>query len=166
MIQTSTQSDVADIDRAPIAREAQRACVDGLGGWAKDRQGLGGRLSASSWTLYSWTRRSASYMARQARGQWGVLPYVSPPSKKSYGGVGKLLFSLTKPGVGHNLYTGQLTATEASAELTVPAARGLNFARNGGVYLDEWGRLFRADEVGITPRIERLGEEALRKAMT
>jgi hypothetical protein len=165
VIQTSTQSDVGDLDQAPIAREVQRACVEALGDWAKDRQGLGGRLAASSWLLYNWTRRSASYMARQARGQWGVLPFVSPPRKKQYGGIGKFLFSLTKPGRGHNVYTGQLTATEASAELTVPAARGLNFARNGGIYLDEWGRLYPADEAGITPRIERMGEQALQKAV-
>ncbi len=164
-ITTTTTSDIPALDQAKLAENMQDAVVRGLGVWAADRQGLGGRLSASSWALYGWTRRSHGYQKRQQRGVWGVLPYVSPPRRKTYGGIGKFLFALTKPGKGHNVTPGQVTATEASAILTVPAARGLNFARNGGVYLDEWGRLYPADAAGITPRIETLGDKALQKAV-
>lgn len=165
-ITVTTQSDLKDIDQAPLAAGMQRALVAGLASWSTDRQGLGGRLAASAWALYGWTRRSTAYMRRQSRGQWGVLPFVSPPRKKSYGGIGKFLYSLTKPGIGHNVYHGTVSSTEASAILTVAAARGLNFAREGGIYLDEWGRMYPADQLGIEPRLERLGDQALQQAIT
>jgi hypothetical protein len=164
-ITTTTTSDIPALNQAPLAEGMQAAAVRGLGGWAADRQGLGGRLSASSWALYGWTKRSPEYQRRQQRGIWGVLPYVSPPRRNTYGGIGKFLFALTKPGQGHNVIPGELTDTEASAVLTVPTPRGLNFARNGGVYLDEWGRLYPVDEAAITPRIETLGDTALQKAV-
>lgn len=163
---TTTTSDIPALDRAPLAERMQGAVVASLASWAADRQGLGGRLSASSWALYGWTPRSPSYRKRQARGQWGVLPYVSPPRRKTYGGLGKFLYALTRPGRGHTVSPAGVTATEASAVLTVPAARGLNFSRHGGVYLEEWGRLYPADEAGINPRLISHGDAALQKAIT
>lgn len=165
MIVYQSDSDIHRLQDAPIARNLQGAIVTALSDWATSRNGLAGRLSASSWSLYGWTRRSSGYQKRQLRGQWGILPYVSPPRRTSYGGVGKFLYALTKPGIGHNVYSGTSSDTEASGILTVPAARGLNFARNGGIYLEEWGHLYPADVAGIAPRIERLGDQAIQKAI-
>lgn len=148
-----------------IARGMQSGVFAGLSVWAQDRQGLGGRLASDSWTLYGWTRRSPGYEKRQARGQWGVLPFVSPPTRKSYGGIGKFLFSLTRPGQGHNVYSGPVSETQAEATLTVPAARGLNFARNGGVYLAEWGKVYPADEAGIEARIVPAADRAIQEEL-
>jgi hypothetical protein len=161
----TTSTDLLQLGDAPIAQRAQPAVAAALAGWAVDRTGLGGRLAASAWSLYGWTQRSPSYQERQARGQWGILPYVSPPRKARYGGIGKFLYALTKPGIGHRVYNGTATRDTASADLTVPAARGLNFSRNGGVYLEEWGHLYPADSAGIEPRLYRLVDQAIQKEL-
>lgn len=160
----TTTDDVLTLDRLPLAQGAQPAVQQGLSRWAADRQGLGGRLAQSSWSLYGWTRRSPAYQAKQAKSVFGVLPYVSPRTS-GYKGIGKFLHALTQPGRGHNVYAGPVSDRTASADLTVRAARGLNFARSAGVYLAEWGRMYPADQIGIEQRIVQTADRALQKVI-
>lgn len=160
----TTDDDVQRLAEIRLAQNVQPAVQSALATWAADRQGLGGRLAASSWALYGWTRRSPGYQAKQAKSVFGVLPYVSPRTS-GYKGIGKFLHALTKPGRGHNVYAGPVTDRSASADLTVRAARGLNFLRNAGTYLDEWSRMHPADVAGIEPHLARLADAALQKAV-
>ena len=163
----TTRSDLAQLERAPLARGLQRACVDGLASWSADRKGLGGRLAASSWAVYGWTRRSAGYEKRQTRGPFGILPYVSPRSK-GYGSIGKMLFALTIPGRGHNVMAGQCNSVEADAVMTAPGARGLNFQAGKGhisTYLAEWSRIYPHEEIEISRRIAAVADKRIEEEL-
>ncbi len=122
-----------------LLEQVQAGQLATLRDWGADRQGLGKRLSASAWTLYGFTHRSPEYEKRVARVFGEPLPYVSP--KLTGYSSGKFLHTLTKPS-GHTVRPAPAPAGQVASELAVPAARGLNFAKAGGVYLAEWGRLY------------------------
>ncbi len=145
--------------------------------WAGDsRNGLGVRLSERAWALYGFTPRSDRYTERLLKVFGKILPYVSPKLKAKGGGpyTGKFIWNLTKENTGHRVFAGPRHGSVAESILTVRSARGLNFSRNGGVYLREWHKAYPTElreltvraSLRATPVVRRWTEAMRQKGQT
>jgi hypothetical protein len=147
-------SRVIDPDLSARLHAAGTAAVrTTMAAWAGDRRGLGRRLASDAFARYGFTHRSPGYERRVAK-SWGtVLPYVSP--KKTGYTTFKFLHGLTKPNLGH-----RVAAVTSGVEVYVPAARGLNFSKDGGTYLREWQRLYPIEIQELDARLDEATADA------